>query len=509
MSRAPRLFGTDGIRGPAGEGPLSPEAILALGRAVAAAFLARLPAGAPPPRALLGRDTRPSGPMVAGALAAGLQAGGVAVEDGGILPTPAVALLVRRLRFDLGAAVSASHNAAPDNGVKLLGPDGEKADEVLERAVEEALPAARRPRAGGPPPAPGPPPPGAAPPGGGPGGAGARGRTRPGGAGGGPPPAAGRPGAGGPPPAPGRLRPEAGLEYVDAVLAEFRGLSLRGMTVVVDAADGAAGATAPEVLRRLGAAVHPLRCGGDGGRINDGCGALHPGSAGRAVRRRRAHLGIALDGDADRLVLLDERGLPRDGDDFLAAVAPRLRARGRLPGSAVVGTVMSNGGLDAHLSARGISLLRVPVGDRHVAAAIREGGLALGAEPSGHILLPRGGLLTSDGLVSAILVMREMARGGVALSGLLAGFRRIPRAEAAVRVARKPPVERVPSLRAAMAAAAEAAGPRGRLLVRYSGTEPKLRILVESPSREAAERGCAAIAAAAREALGSPSAGGG
>ena len=149
MSRAPRLFGTDGIRGPAGEGPLSPEAILALGRAVAAAFLARLPAGAPPPRALLGRDTRPSGPMVAGALAAGLQAGGVAVEDGGILPTPAVALLVRRLRFDLGAAVSASHNAAPDNGVKLLGPDGEKADEVLERAVEEALPAARRPRAAG------------------------------------------------------------------------------------------------------------------------------------------------------------------------------------------------------------------------------------------------------------------------------------------------------------------------------------------------------------------------
>ena len=461
MSRAPRLFGTDGIRGPAGEGPLSPEAILALGRAVAAAFLARLPAGAPPPRALLGRDTRPSGPMVAGALAAGLQAGGVAVEDGGILPTPAVALLVRRLRFDLGAAVSASHNAAPDNGVKLLGPDGEKADEVLERAVEEALPAARRPRAGGPPPAPPPPPPPAAP------------------------------------------------EYLDAVHAELRGHYQRGMTVVVDAADGAAGATAPEVLRRLGAAVHPLRCGGDGGRINDGCGALHPGSAGRAVRRRRAHLGIALDGDADRLVLLDERGLPRDGDDFLAAVAPRLRARGRLPGSAVVGTVMSNGGLDAHLSARGISLLRVPVGDRHVAAAIREGGLALGAEPSGHILLPRGGLLTSDGLVSAILVMREMARGGVALSGLLAGFRRIPRAEAAVRVARKPPVERVPSLRAAMAAAAEAAGPRGRLLVRYSGTEPKLRILVESPSREAAERGCAAIAAAAREALGSPSAGGG
>jgi phosphoglucosamine mutase len=221
------------------------------------------------------------------------------------------------------------------------------------------------------------------------------------------------------------------------------------------------------------------------------------------VRRRRAHLGIALDGDGDRLALLDERGLPRDGDDFLAALAPRLRARGRLPGDAVVGTVMSNGGLDPHLLRHGITLLRVPVGDRHVAAAMRGNGLALGAEPSGHCLLPRpGGLRTADGLVTAIWVLREMRRARLPLSGLLAGFARIPRAEAAVRVARRTPVERVPALRAAILAAEEAVGPRGRVLVRHSGTEPKVRILVEAPSRAAAERACAALAAAAKRSLG-------
>jgi phosphoglucosamine mutase len=453
---APRLFGTDGIRGPAGEGPLAPEALIALGRAVAAAVRAGRPAGASPPRALLGRDTRPSGPLVAGALAAGLRSGGVAVEDGGVLPTPAVALLVRRGRLGLGVSVSASHNPAADNGVKLLGPDGEKVPETLERAVEAGLAAARRRRGA---------PPGA--------------------------------------PAQGRLRPGAAEEYLDAVLEEFRGLSLRGMRVVVDGADGAACRTAPEAFRRLGAEVREVRCGGDGARINEGCGALHPESAGRAVRRHRARLGVALDGDGDRLALLDERGQPRDGDDLLAAVAPRLKSRGRLPGDAVVGTVMANGGLDAHLRRLGISLLRVPVGDRFVAAAMRERGLALGAEPSGHFLVPRaGGLLTADGLVSALWVAREMAATGRALSDLLRGFARVPRAEAAVPVRRKPPLARVAAVRRAIREAEATAGPGGRVLVRYSGTEPMVRILVEAPTRAAAERACAAVAAAAAEALG-------
>lgn len=452
--RPPRLFGTDGIRGPAGAGPLSPEAVLALGRAAAAAVRAGRPGGTPPPRALLGRDTRPSGPMVAGALAAGLQAGGVAVEDGGVLPTPAVALLVRRWRFDLGAAVSASHNPAGDNGIKFLGSDGEKADDALERAIESRLDASRRPPRGA------------------------------------------------PAPAPGRLRADAAEEYAAAVLEEFRGLSLRGLRVVVDGADGAAGGVAPEVLLRLGAEVHPVRCGGNGARINEACGALHPEAAARAVRRRGAHLGIALDGDADRAVLLDERGRAKDGDDLLAGLAPRLRARGRLPGAAVVGTVMANGGLDGHLRERGIALHRMPVGDRAVAAAIRERGLALGAEPSGHVLVPRGGLLTSDGLVTALLVLREMARDRAPLSAILPGFPRVPRAEAAVRVARKPDFARVAAVRTALAAAEAAAGPRGRVLLRYSGTEPKARILVESPSRAAAEAACAALAGAVARTLG-------
>ena len=431
MKRAPRrLCGTDGIRGPAGEGPLAPEALLALGRSAAAALR-------PGARVLLGRDTRPSGPMVAGAFAAGLQAGGASVHDGGVLPTPAVALLVRRGRYDLGVAVSASHNPAGDNGLKLLGPDGEKVPDAFERAVE-------------------------------------RGGSR-----------KGRPGT-------GRLRPGAAEEYAAAVIAEFRGLSLRGMRVVVDAGEGAASDLAPSILRRLGAAVRGIRCGGDGARINDGCGALHPDSAGRAVRRHRAHLGIALDGDADRVALLDERGAARDGDDVLAALAPRLKSRRRLPGDAVVGTVMTNGGLDAHLARHGIRLRRVPVGDRFVAAEMRERNLALGAEPSGHVLLPReGGLLTSDGLVTALFVLREMAHAGRPLSGLLLGFRRHPRAEAAVRVARKPALTRVPAIRAAIAAV------DGRTVVRYSGTEPKLRILVEAATQAAADRGCARIARAA------------
>jgi phosphoglucosamine mutase len=394
--------------------------------------------------------------MIVGALVAGLQAGGASVAYGGVLPTPAAALLVRLRRFDLGVVATASHNPAADNGLKVLGPDGEKAADALERDVEARLPAARR----------------------------ARGVVDGG-------------------PAPGEARPGAAEEYAAAVCREFRGLDLRGLPVVVDAGEGACGAIAPAILRRLGATVHAIRCGGDGARINDRCGALHPAPAGRAVRRRGARLGIALDGDGDRLVLLDERGTPRDGDDVLAALAPRWKARGRLPGSAVVGTVMCNGGLEAHLRRHGIDLVRTPVGDRHVAAALRERGLALGAEPSGHILVPRpGGLLAADGLVAALRVAEEMARTRGRLGDLLRGFARIPRAEAAVPVSRRPDLATDPAMAAASRAAEATAGPGGRVLARYSGTEPKLRILVESTSAPAARRACAALAAAAGRILG-------
>ena len=453
MSRAPRVFGTDGIRGPAGRGPLAPRALAALGRAVAETHRARR-AGGRPPRVLVGRDTRPSGPAAARALIEGLRAGGAVVEDGGVLPTPAIALLARRHRFDLAAAVTASHNPASDQGVKILGRDGGKVPDAFERAVEAAL--ARVPRRA--------------------------------------PPRRAGPEADGP-------RPDAAGEYAALVLEEFRDLRLGGTRVVLDAADGAAASVAPGVLRALGAEVVEVRCGGDGARINDRCGALHPEAAGRAVRRARARLGIALDGDGDRAILLDADGRPRDGDDVLAALAPRLRARRRLPGSAVVGTVMSNGGLEAHLGRHGIRLVRVPVGDRFVADALRGRGLVLGAEPSGHCLFPRDGLLTSDGLVTGLRVLREMTLARASLAGLLRGFRRVPRAEEAVPVARRPDLDRHPEMRAAVRAALAAAGPGGRVLVRYSGTEPKVRILVESTSAAAARRACAALSSSARSLL--------
>ncbi|HEU4394702.1 MAG TPA: phosphoglucosamine mutase, partial [Planctomycetota bacterium] len=235
MSRAPRVFGTDGIRGPAGVGPLAPKALASLGRAVAAVDRARR-ASRRPPRVLVGRDTRPSGPRTAGALIEGLRAGGALVEDAGVLPTPAVALLARRHGFDLAAAVTASHNPASDDGVKLLGRDGGKVPDAFERAVEAAL---ARSRAG-------------------------RERHRP---------------------APVTMHPDAAAEYADLISAEFADLRLRGTRVVLDAADGAAGEAAPAVLRALGAEVFEVRCGGNGARINDRCGALHPEAAGRAVRR--------------------------------------------------------------------------------------------------------------------------------------------------------------------------------------------------------------------------------
>jgi phosphoglucosamine mutase len=450
------MFGTDGVRGPAGSFPFTPESLVALGRATAAVLLARR-TGRAAPRVLMGRDSRPSGPMVAGALTAGLQAGGASVDDGGLLPTPAVALLTAAGRYDLGVVVSASHNAAPDNGLKFLGADGAKVDDAMERAVEEAFAAPRN-------------------------------------------------GAAHPevPPAPGRLREDAAGAYIDAIVAEFRGLSLRRVPIVVDAAQGAASRTAPEILRRLGAEVIPLHADAAGERINDRCGALHPESCGRAVRRHGARLGLALDGDADRLTLLDEKGHARDGDDVLAALAPRLASRGLLPGDAVAGTVMCNGGLDPFLMERSVRLVRTHVGDRHVAAAMRREGLVLGAEPSGHVLLgDRGTVLTSDGVVTALRVLVEMRREKSPLSCLLDGFRRVPRAEAAVPVARRADPSEVPALRKAVAEAEAAAGPRGRVLVRPSGTEPRMRILVEAPTRAAAVRIRDALARAIAASLGS------
>lgn len=462
---SPALFGTDGVRGPAGAGDLSPPALARLGLAAARVFTgAASRARRRPLRALLGRDTRRSGPCVAAAVTSGLLAGGVEVVDGGVLPTPAVALLVREERLGFGVVVSASHNPWQDNGVKLLGPDGRKLDDATERAIEAAY------------------------------------------AGGDAAPAAPAPSEPSEP-SPARIAapsadPGACARYERALLGEFRGLRLRGMRLVVDAANGAQSGIAARVLRRLGARVTAIHDAPDGTNINRGCGALHTASLRREVRARRARLGIAFDGDADRVQFCDEAGRLLDGDAVIAALAPRLLAAGRLPGAAVVGTSMTNGALEALLAERGISLVRTPVGDRHIVAEMARAGHGLGGEPSGHLILPRDGLLTGDGLRAALALLRVLAAERIPASAAAGGYRPWPLAIVSFAVASKPPLDTLPRTSSAIAAAETALGRAGRIVVRYSGTEPKVRVMAEARTRPALRAAIDPIVAALREEVG-------
>ncbi len=449
-----RLFGTDGVRGPAGVGSLSPPALARLGLAVARLLADRAERGGPP-RALIGRDTRRSGPAVAAAVTSGLLAGGVEVHDGGVLPTPAVALLVRKLRFEIGVVISASHNPWQDNGVKLLGPDGRKFDDDGETAIEAMW---RDPSTDS-------------------------------------------------TPHPDRIeapvaRPGAVDEYVRAILAEFRGRRLLGLRVVVDAANGAQSEVASRVLRRLGARVTAMHDRPDGRNINEGCGALHPESVRRAVRASGADAGVAFDGDADRVQLCDERGRLLDGDVVLAALAPRLRQRRRLPHNTVVGTSMTNGALEQALAARGIRLVRTDVGDRNVVAEMARHGYGLGGEPSGHIVLPRSGLLTGDGLVVAMHCLRILAEEGVKASELGGGYRPWPLEIVSLRVRARRGVAELPRSAAAIAEAEQRLGRDGRIVVRYSGTEPKVRVMVEARRRRDLQAAMEPVVAALREEVG-------
>lgn len=447
---AERLFGTDGIRGPAGQGALAPGALTRLGLAIARTLGSSSRARARP-RALVGRDTRVSGPAVGSAVAAGLLAGGVDVTDGGVLPTPAVALLARRERFGVGVVVSASHNPWTDNGVKLLGRDGRKLSDEAEAAIERAYTDDATERL------PDPQHFGAA-----------------------------------------TVRPGAADEYARAMLAEWRGTRLEGLRVVLDCGNGAQSGIAAGVLTKLGADVVALHDAPDGRNINLRCGALHPQGLSAAVRKRRAHVGVAFDGDADRVQLVDEKGRVLDGDVIVAALAPRLRRAGRLPSATVVGTSMSNGGLVAALAAQDIRLLRTAVGDRHIAAEMAARGYGLGAEPSGHVIVPRKGLLTGDGLWAAIACLRILAKDRIAASTLGGGYRAWPLEIVSVEVAGRRPLESMKQTSAAIAAAERALGADGRIVVRYSGTEPKVRVMVEAKRRADLRAALAPVLAALR-----------
>lgn len=449
------IFGTDGIRDIGGRGWLAPPGLAKLAVAIVA-HTAR--AGSPAPRILIARDPRESGPAIEETLAAALSGLGAAVVRAGMLPTPAVSALVAEGIADLGIVVSASHNPPEFNGVKLFGARGEKlTPEDEERITADALAAPEGPPR-------------------------ASQRTSP---------------RGGTPPDPAALRER----YLAHLLAPAGGAPiLDGLAVVLDCARGATCAAAPEAFRRAGADVRAIHAEPDGARINVGCGSTHTASLREAVVAAGADLGIAFDGDGDRAILVDEKGHVVDGDEMLALWALDLHRRGRLPGDRIVVTVMSNAGMERFLADRGIGVVRTPVGDREVFRALRAEGLALGGEQSGHII--EGGEATGDGIRTGLALARLVVESRQPLSALRAPIPRYPQTLLGIEVARKPPFESLRGVSEAVAEAERALVGRGRVLLRYSGTEPLARVLVEGSDARENARLAERIAAVIREQLG-------
>jgi len=430
-----RFFGTDGIRGVAGEPPLTPGFVLRLGRA-----LARRQPGT----AVLGRDTRRSSPALRDALSAGLLAEGATVVDVGVLPTPAVAGEVIRRGATCGVVITASHNPFRDNGIKLFGPDGCKLDDAAEAGVERELLALD-------------------------------------------PDAPGSPGAW------SEQAEEARNAYLDRLAPAARWCD--GLILAVDAANGAASSVAAEALGATGASVQAIACTPDGRNINEGCGALHPERLADLVSAGVVDLGVALDGDADRCVIVGEDGQQIDGDVLIAMLAEH---RGL---DQVVGTVMTNEGVVRHLAARGIAVHRAAVGDRNVLVMMQQRGALLGGESSGHVIqLDRGP--TGDGLATALAALQLRHERGERLCDLARRIPRYPSELRAVRVASKPPLDEVDALTTAMAEAEQRLAGQGRVLVRYSGTEPVLRVFVEGADSDLVATLCDALADTARHSIG-------
>ncbi len=431
MSETPparKLFGTDGIRGKANAAPMDAATALRLGQAAGSYFNR----GNHRHRVVIGKDTRLSGYMLEPALTAGFIGAGMDVVLVGPLPTPAIALLTRSLRADLGVMISASHNPYEDNGIKLFGPDGLKLTDDQEAEIEALM-------------------------------AGDLAASLV------PPPRLGRA---------SRLEDAPG-RYIEAAKASFpRGQTLDGLRIVVDCAHGAGYRVAPTVLWELGAEVIPIGVAPDGFNINKAVGSTAPAALATLVRERRADLGIALDGDADRVVLVDEAGQVVDGDQILALIARSWHAQGRLTGGAVVATVMSNMGLERFLAARGLGLLRTAVGDRYVGERMREAGCNLGGEQSGHMIMPEFGT-TGDGLIAALQVLSVLVEEKRPASEVLRCFAPLPQRLVNVRYAGASPLTK-PVVAQAIAAEEAALGARGRVLIRASGTEPVIRVMAEA-----------------------------
>jgi len=443
-----KLFGTDGIRAVAGEPPLDQRTIYAVGVALARTMGAN-------PRVILGMDTRESGPWIAAALAAGLRAGGATIENAGVITTPAIALLVRTHGFSAGVVISASHNPWRDNGIKVFGGDGYKLPDEVELGIEQEIERVL-----------------------------AEEGTLP------------ELAAELPP-----VNESYRAEYVRFLLDAVPGISLDNHRVVIDCANGAASTVAPQLFESLQGTVEVTHASPDGRNINEHCGALHPQVVAAEVKARRASMGFTFDGDADRALFADEHGNVVNGDAVMLVCARDLQARGLLAGNMVVATTMSNMGLEAAFGRSGITMLRAPVGDKYVLEEMRKSGASLGGEQSGHILFPARAT-TGDGLLTALVVLDVVHRSGKTLGELIADLKNYPQVIVNVRVREKRPLQSIPEVAAAIAAAETELRNTGRVIIRYSGTEALARVMIEAESKEAMQRHANAIANAIRAELG-------
>jgi phosphoglucosamine mutase len=441
-----KLFGTDGLRGKSGEFPLDPASVRRIGREIG-----RRLAGSDRRTAILGGDTRESTAGIVAQLAAGIREGGGEVAPAGVISTPGVAEVVLELSAGAGISVSASHNPWDDNGIKIFGADGRKWPDADEEALEKTLLAAGQSVPTEPAETPDP-------------------------------------------------DPRLAALYLDR-LARSVPVRLNGLRVLVDAGNGAAFHLGPEALRRAGAEVSSICDEPDGRNINASCGALHPENMIGAVRERRAALGVAYDGDADRSIFADETGRILDGDDVLWIIANDWKRKGILAAGGVVGTVMSNFGLEAGLQREGIRFQRAAVGDRNVARMMEETGAPIGGETSGHVLLPFSP--AGDGILTTLLLASIVAESGGPLSRL-ATLQKTPQALRNIRIPKRVPLDECAGIVAAMSAARRRLDGRGRIFLRYSGTEPLLRVLVEGPDDMEVKAIAGELEAAARAALAAP-----
>ncbi len=452
------LFGTDGIRAKAGEHPLVPELIVKLGQAAAEAFLVRRDSSLDWPTVVIGRDTRQSGDMLEAAFAAGLNSRGIDVRLAGVIPTPAVAFLTQELKATVGVVISASHNPFYDNGLKFFGADGYKLSDAFELEIEHRL------------------------------------------LGKGDYPKASFNGI-------GRIgilenATERYVDFIRSGAGEGDADLLSGLTIALDCANGASYQTSEAVLHSLGATVKSFHHHPNGININEECGCTYPREIEKLVRETGADVGVSHDGDADRVLLCDETGSALDGDEMMLIAALSMIEEGTLKDNTLVSTVMSNIGLDEAIRNAGGKVLRAGVGDRYVMELMHEGHFNFGGEQSGHFIF-RDFHTTGDGLISAVRLLRIIKRNThQRLSELRQALVRFPQAQRHIRVKSKPPLEEIPPVYEKVAQLTESLGDQGRILVRYSGTEPLLRVLIEGSDAGHIEQEADKLAQLIREEIG-------